>query len=341
MKYPMKANILLAVTFFTGIITGVPANAESKTVHYGPRLEGFAYPHKVLQFELKSQGQTLEMSYMDVPASNKANDKTVVLLHGKNFCGATWADTISALTAKGFRVVAPDQIGFCKSDKPKGYQYSLNQLAFNTHTLLNSLNIKRPIIMGHSMGGMLAMRYALSFPQHLSQLILVNPIGLEDWQAKGVPYATIDELYANELKTSFDSIKNYQLKFYYNNHWKPEYDRWVNMQAGLYGGPGQAMVAMTQAQTSDMIFTQPVVHELSNIKAPTLLIIGGKDRTAPGANRAPAALRDQLGNYPALGIQTADAIPDTTLVALPALGHSPQVESPPEFHKVLFDNIIQ
>ena len=80
------------------------------------------------------------MAYMDVkPAA--PNGGTVVLLHGKNFCAATWQDTIGALSEAGYRVIAPDQIGFCKSTKPAHYQYSFQQLAGNTHALLASLGI--------------------------------------------------------------------------------------------------------------------------------------------------------------------------------------------------------
>ena len=57
------------------------------------------------------------MAYMDVkPAA--PNGHIVVLLHGKNFCAATWQGTIATLTAAGYRVIAIDQIGFCKSSKP-------------------------------------------------------------------------------------------------------------------------------------------------------------------------------------------------------------------------------
>ncbi len=62
------------------------------------------------------------------------------------------------------------------------------------------------------------------------------------------------------------------------------------------------MVAWNQAQTSDMIFTQPVIHEFGNISVPTTLIIGGKDRTAPGGNRASAEVAKTLGH-----VQNSDA----------------------------------
>ncbi|MFX6846157.1 alpha/beta hydrolase, partial [Acinetobacter baumannii] len=93
------------------------------------------------------------------------------------------------------RVIAPDQIGFCTSSKPDHYQYSFQQLAQNTHALLEKIGVKQPILLGHSTGGRLATRYALMYPQQTKLLAMVNPIGLEDWKAKGVPYRTIDQWY--------------------------------------------------------------------------------------------------------------------------------------------------
>jgi len=63
----------------------------------------------------------------------------VVLLHGKNFNIAYWEQTIKELSKQGFRVIAPDQIGFGKSTKPASYQYSFQQLALNTKSILDSL----------------------------------------------------------------------------------------------------------------------------------------------------------------------------------------------------------
>jgi pimeloyl-ACP methyl ester carboxylesterase len=274
------------------------------------------------------------MAFMDV-APSQPRGRVVVLLHGKNFCGATWEATITQLTVAGHRVIAPDQIGFCKSTKPERYQFSFHQLAANTRALLAARNIERATIIGHSMGGMLAARYALMYPDAVEQLVLVNPLGLEDWKAEGVPYAGIDQAYRTELQTTFDSIKAYQLKFYYNGQWKPEYDRWVTMLSGMYSGAGKERVAWSQALTSDMIYTQPVVHEFGHMRPRTLLLIGGKDRTAPGANRASPEVAQRLGNYPELGRQAARTIPNARLVEFPELGHSPQVEAPDRFHEAL------
>jgi pimeloyl-ACP methyl ester carboxylesterase len=235
----------------------------------------------------------------------------------------------------GYRVVAPDQIGFCKSTKPDRYQYSFQQLAENTHALLMSRNIGRAIVVGHSMGGMLAARYALMYPDAVDELVLVDPLGLEDWKAEGVPYESVDRAYQTQLKTTFESIKNYQLEFYYHGQWKPEYDRWVSMLAGMYAGPGKEHVAWNQALTSDMIFTQPVLYEFGQIRVKTLLLIGDADRTAPGSNRAPPDVAARLGNYPELARRAVKMIPTARLIEFPGLGHAPQVEEPEAFHKAL------
>ncbi|MGY2046962.1 alpha/beta fold hydrolase [Methylobacterium sp. JK268] len=320
----------LALAALLGLLAGTASAAET----YGPELEGFSYPHAVHRHAFTSQGQSLAMAYMDV-APGTPNGRTVVLLHGKNFCAATWERTIAVLSEAGYRVIAPDQIGFCKSTKPAAYQFSFDQLATNTKGLLDALGIAKATIIGHSMGGMLSARYALMFPDAVEQLVMVDPLGLEDWQQKGVPYATIDALYAQEHKTTFESIKAYQLKYYYDGQWKPDYDRWVQMQAGLYAGPGGDRVAWNQAQLSDMIFTQPVVHEFEHLRVPTVLMVGDKDRTAPGANRAAPDLAASLGRYDRLGPAVAQRIMTGTLVAFPDLGHAPQVQDPDRFHAAL------
>jgi pimeloyl-ACP methyl ester carboxylesterase len=299
-----------------------------------PFLADFSYPHPVHRYDFRSQNVDIWMSYMDI-AAEKPNGRTIVLLHGKNFCGATWEGVIPSLAAAGYRVIVPDQVGFCRSAKPADYQTSLHQLAANTHQLLVSLGIKRPIILGHSMGGMLAMRYVLQFPGDTSALVLVNPIGLEDWTAKGVPLATIDQLYTKELKTDASTIRAYQQKFYYHGNWKPAYDRWVEMLASMYRGKDGDKVALAQARATDMLQSQPVIHEIHRISAPVLLLIGELDRTALGGDRAPPEIAKTLGDYPVLAREVAQRIPSARLITFADLGHTPQIEAPERFNTAL------
>ncbi len=315
------------------LLAGGPSMADD-TPSYGPELQGFDYPFPVRHYRFDSQGNALDMAYMDVPPGHP-NGQTAVLLHGKNFCAATWQSTIAVLASAGYRVIAPDQIGFCKSSKPEHYQFSFQQLAGNTHALLESLGISQATIIGHSTGGMLAIRYGLMYPAETDRLVLVDPIGLEDWKAKGVPWQSVDAWYRQERETTADRIRAYERATYYAGTWQPEYETWVRMLAGMYQGPGHDAVAWDSALLYDMIYTQPVVYELPHLTMPVLLIIGDKDTTALGKALAPAAIRATLGNYPVLGRQAAAAMPNATLKEFAALGHAPQIQAPDAFHAAL------
>ncbi len=330
--------IRIALVIMMCLVAGVASSRAAEHPTFGPELEGFDYPYEVQRYSFTSQGSDLAMAYMDVRPQSP-NGKTAVLLHGRNFCAATWETTIAALSKAGYRVIAPDQIGFCKSSKPLGYQFSIQQLASNTHALLTSLGISRAIVIGHSFGGMTTMRYALMFPDAVERIVLVNPIGLEDWQAEGVPFVDLDRQLKIEKATTFDSIKQYEQRFYYAGEWKPQYDRWVEMAAGLWTGSGADTVTKVQARIAEIIFTQPVVHELERITAPTLLFIGQLDRTAPGANRAPPDVAKRLGNYPELGRAAARRIPNARLIEFADLGHAPQIQAPERFNEALLEEL--
>ncbi|GIZ10099.1 alpha/beta fold hydrolase [Flavobacterium sp. UMI-01] len=287
-------------------------------------LKNYKYPFPVHYVTIVTQQQELQMGYMDVKPDNY-NGKNVMLLHGKNFNGAYWKTTIEALTKKGYRVIVPDQIGFGKSDKPMNFQYSFQQLATNTKQILDGLGIQKVAVLGHSMGGMLATRFALMYPETVEKLILENPIGLEDWKLK-VPYKEVDWWCKNELAQSYEKIKKYQLESYYDGKWKPEYDEWVNLLAGWTLNPDFKKYAWNAALTYDMIFTQPVVYEFQNIKCPTLLLIGTRDRTALGKPLVSEEVRKTMGLYENLGKETQKKIPNAKLVEIPNIGHMPHIE---------------
>ncbi|CAG2531602.1 Pimeloyl-ACP methyl ester carboxylesterase [Maribacter dokdonensis] len=287
-------------------------------------LANYEYPYEVSVLNLKVQGQDLQMSYMDVKPS-QYNGKNVILLHGKNFNGAYWETTIKALTKEGYRVIVPDQIGFGKSTKPLHFHYTFQQLARNTKELLDTLNIDKTVVLGHSMGGMLATRFTLMYPETTEKLVLENPIGLEDWKLK-VPYKPVDWWYANELKKSYEGIKNYQLVNYYDNNWKEDYDQWVNLLAGWTLNSDYERIAWNAALTYDMIFTQPVMYEFEKIKVPTLLIIGTRDRTALGKPLVSEEVRKTMGLYDTLGKTTKQKIKNAQLVEIENIGHLPHIE---------------
>ena len=211
-------------------------SAEAEEPAFGPELQGFDYPWPVHDYSFTSQGEAVAMGYMDVPATTP-NGKTAVVLHGKNFCAATWEHTITALADAGYRVIAPDQIGFCKSTKPEHYQYSFQQLAANTHALLAALGIAGPPSSGIPPA---AARHPLcaDVPGRGGELALVDPIGLEDWKAMGVRRdASISGIGANDGHRRRHS--RLCAGTYYAGRGRPQFDRWVDMLAGMYQAPGE------------------------------------------------------------------------------------------------------
>ena len=328
--WPSRTTFMLASAVLLLVTLGRAQAQSHGTAAHEPRafdaeLTGYRYPRPVQFYEFTSQGQNLRMAY-ELAEPEKSNGHTVLLLHGKNFSAAYWEPTIRELLKAGFRVVAPDQIGFGKSSKPHTYEFTFQALAENTRSLLDHIPVDRVEVVGHSMGGMLATRFSLMFPERVEKLALVDPIGLEDWKTV-VPYRTVDQNYAAELKATRETIREYERTSYFGGEWKPEYDPLIEIPAGWTKDPDWPIVAWDSALTSDMIFTQPVLYEFPLLRMKTLLIIGQKDRTAVGKAFAPESVRAQLGNYPALGKKTARAIPDCQLVEIPSAGHLPQIEA--------------
>jgi pimeloyl-ACP methyl ester carboxylesterase len=298
-------------------------------------LENVKYAYPVNLFPLKMENQDLRLAYMDVQPSGKGNGRTVMLFHGKNFAGYYWTNVIQALTRAGFRVIVPDQIGFGKSSKPF-IQYSFHELARQNKKLLDSLKAGKVIVVGHSMGGMLATRFALLYPDRVEKLILENPIGLEDYRTF-VPYTSPEEQYQTELKTTAQSIRQYYQSSYFSS-WKPEYERLVEIAAGVTRSADFPRYAKVAALTYQMIYEQPVVYELPLLKVATTLVIGTQDRTIVGKGKLSKELQQRYGNYTMLGKEISAKIPGSTLVELNA-GHIPHLEKPEDFIKALMASL--
>ncbi len=289
------------------------------------------YPYPLNQFNFRAENQESSLSYMDALPS-KANGKTILLFHGKNFNGYYWKDLIPVLTAKGYRVIVPDQPGWGRSAKPD-LHYSFHLLSSINKRLVDSLQINKIIVIGHSMGGMLAIRFSLMYPDLVEKLVLENPIGLEDYKTF-VPYQTLEQLYAKEKSASYTSYKKYQQSYY--PEWKPEYEQYVAAQAEALADVAFDHIAWINAVTYQMIYEQPVVYELSRIAVPVLLVIGQADRTIVGKDLLPEAQKATYGQYPALGRKAAAALKNAKLVELPGVGHIPHVQVPDQFTAALF-----
>lgn len=265
---------------------------------------------------------------MDV-RSEKPNGRSVILFHGKNFTGFYWKDVIGFLSGAGYRVIVPDQIGWGLSTKPN-IKYSFEMLAYNNKVLLDSLQIDTVNIIGHSMGGMLATRFALMYPERTAKLILENPLGLEDYK-RFIPYKTMEQQYKKELAGTYASYKKYQQTYY--PVWKPEYEQYVAAQAEPLQQKDFSSVAWINALTYQMIYEQPVLYDFAKLKVPTLIIVGGLDRTYIGKEMVPANKQILYGNYPVLAASAGKKITRSKVVILPGVGHIPHVQTIEAFRK--------
>ena len=333
------SSLLLATILCATALLQLPAPATAAELQpLSISLEGYDYPYRVQFLPLAIEGQDLKMAYMDVQPVGKSNGKAVLLLHGKNFFGAYWKDTIAQLSTNGYRVIVPDQLGFGKSSKPN-IHYSFHLLAANTKKLVESLGVKQIAVVGHSMGGMLATRFTLMYPEMVTRLVLENPIGLEDYREL-VPYQPLEEAYKSELNATERGIRNYNKSYFIN--WKPEYDEYfatVALRMRLSGEyPRQALAA---ALTYQMIYEQPVCHEFGDLRPKTLLVIGQSDRTVVGKSRVPKELLPKAGQYPELGRRTARLIHQSQLVEIPNVGHIPHLEAKEKFNQELLKFLNQ
>lgn len=311
-----------------------PEGSADAAPALGIALEGWPYPFPVRFLPLAIDRQDVRMAYMDVPPSAAPNGRCALLLHGKNFSGEYWAATARALAGAGFRVVIPDQVGFGKSTIAE-IRYSFDRLAENTAKLLDSLSVSRCVVVGHSMGGMLAVRFARNFPERTERLVLENPIGLEDYRFQ-IPPQPLEKLYARELaNTDAGKIREFFGRYFVV--WKPEYERFVEIRSRVGASGDYPRYAMASALTYEMIYQQPVRHEFPLLAVPTLLVIGQADRTTIGRGTVPEAALQGLGDYPALGKAAARDIRGSRLVEIPWVGHIPHLEAPDRFHAALLD----
>lgn len=318
-------NFSLFIVFVTLISC---SHLSEKKLVFDSRLSAFDYPFEVKEFKLKSQNQDLIMAYMDI--SPQTPEGTYVLFHGKNFAGFYFKDFIDFFVKNNYRVIVIDQVGFGKSSKPQNYQFSFQSLSHNSEQLLNSLGIKKYRLLGHSMGGMLAIRHALSYPDQVQSLALINPIGLEDWKTM-TSYKPLDEIFEAEKMNTLTKAREYQRISYYDGRWEDKYDNLLIPLEGWLNGNDKNLIAWNAALTSDMIFTQPVIYEIKNLRMPVVLINGTRDRTAIGKAWAPEEMKPLMGQYQKLGKNFQKLNSRVRLVEIPHLGHMPFYENPALF----------
>jgi pimeloyl-ACP methyl ester carboxylesterase len=248
---------------------------------------------------------------------------TVVLVHGIGSSMEDWIHNIHAL-AERHRVYAMDLVGSGRSDKPAA-PYSFPYFAQFVHDFLQSQNVDRLNLVGNSMGGGIALQFALQFPDQVDRLVLVDSAGLGreltlsfrlptlplvgEWltrpSRKAAAQLLHEALYDPALIT--DELVDFQYQL-----------------SALPGAQGAILSILRQNVTlrglQDHAW-RSIVNNLRNITAPTLVIWGQQDRIIPVAHAQVAR----------------DRIPNVRLHIIDRCGHMPQLEHPDEFNALVLE----
>ena len=302
-----------------------PAEPPSEPpAHWGavsPDLEEIDYPYPVHFLEINAFNQDMRMAYMDVPPAGTPNGQTVVIMHGMNFYGEAYTPTINVLREAGFRVVALDQIGFGKSSKPL-IPYTFNFLAANSKAVLDAIGVDRAAVVGHSMGGMLAARFAMQYPEATTHLALVNQIGLQD-SRQGRDFNDPGDGYTAppgpvDKQRAYQSALRSMLNYYPDDHWYPPQLEYVRRMYGHNFSGDYPRYANVRALLGHMTYSDPIVYDWQHIGTKAL-VIGGED--------------DELAeNWAELARNSSEQLQNAALILYPGVGHNPQQQIPDRFH---------
>ncbi len=231
----------------------------------------------------------------------------VVLLHGFGSSLQTW-DAWAAALERDHRVIRYDLPGFGLTGADPAGEYTDERSIAILLGLLDRLGVVRASIVGNSMGGRIAWRFAAAHPERLNKLVLISPDGFASPGAaygvapnvplmmRALPYVMPSFMLRASLTPAYADPKVMT---------EPLFDRYRDMMRA----PGVRQAIVDRMGQQMLVDPVPL---LKTIAAPTLLIWGEKDAMIPFGNSA-----DYLA-----------ALPHARLQALPGVGHLPQEEAP-------------
>ncbi len=119
----------------------------------------------------------LELHGDKVAYRDEGDGETLLLIHGMAGSSDSWRSVLPQLSKK-YRVIAPDLLGHGQSDKPRISDYSLGAFAVWLRDLLDELGVSQATVVGHSLGGGVAMQFVYQHPDYVKRLVLISSGGL-------------------------------------------------------------------------------------------------------------------------------------------------------------------
>lgn len=250
---------------------------------------------------------------------NPTGARPLLFLHGLGSNLKFWRYQLDRFAAEGYRVIAIDQLGFGKSDKPAGFSYTMDAQAEVVVEVLDALKLERAVVIGHSMGGEVALATAIRFPTRVEALVLTSPAGFEAFSPREKKW--FEKVFS---ATFVKSTPEYGVwgGVRYNNFitWKPEYEWLIEERVRVAKTDEFDAYAYAQVRAVDGLTHNDFVRDsLGQVKAPTLIVFGEDDRLIPNPFLHGGRARSVM-EY------GASRIVGSTLVGLPGCGHTVQMD---------------
>lgn len=284
-----------------------------------PSIESFddlQYPYPVKKADLDDGKQ---IAYMD-----EGEGEVLLFIHGLGSYAPAWKENILTLS-QSYRCIAIDLPGYGKSSKGK-YEAKMSSYADIVKAFVQKMNLSKVNLVGHSMGGQIAIMVSLAYPDIVDRLILVAPAGFETF-SPGQKEWFRDVLTPTAVKlTSADNIKA-NIGWNFHDIPKSAYFMITDRIAMKSAKDFDAYCYIIPQCVKGMV-DEPVFDYLENVTQPTLVIFGKSDNLIPNRYLNPGHTED----YALLG---ANKIPNSQLEMIDNAGHFVHFEKAAEVNSFI------
>jgi pimeloyl-ACP methyl ester carboxylesterase len=263
-------------------------------------------------FPVRTALQNPQVAYVD----QGSGENTLILIHGLAGNAGFWRYNIPEL-AEHARVIAVDLPGYGHSQKSTAYPYTMSFYAATLARLIDELQLQNVTLVGHSMGGQIAMTLALRRPEQVQGLVLVAPAGIESFE-RGEGEWLRNALTIRGMRlVPEDGIRRNLANNFYN--WSDRWEWMVEERARMAKAPDFDQFAFAVVRSVGGMIDEPTTARLGAIRQPTTIVYGRYDWLIPNPYLNPGRSRDVFE-------RGAREIPNARLVEIDNAGHMVIVE---------------